>query len=292
MKLLKVLKSSFPPEIRQKLLHFLSKISSNLNGPFVDSLLVKSGEYKFLVAVNDMSVGKSLRQRGSYGKDELKIISKLVNTESTVIFIGAHIGALAIPTAKKVKEAIFVEANPMTFEYLSTNIFLNNLKNTVSYNIAVGEKDGKINFVMNTVNSGGSKREPLIKKSMYYYDAPITVNVPMVSFDNLLDHKSRVYDLVFMDIEGSEFFALKGMPKTLRKTKALIVEFIPHHLRNVSNVSVKKFLAEIEPFFRYCFVPSKETYLTKKDFLNFFEEMFIKDQTDDGLVFTTEYVKF
>jgi FkbM family methyltransferase len=292
MRLKKILKAIIPSRLSLKLLTFRSVISSKLNGVYVESLLVKSGGYKFLVAVDDMVVGSALRRKGVYGENELKIISKLTNLDSTVVFIGAHIGAIAIPTAKQVRCAIFIEANPKTYEYLSLNILLNNLKNTVSYNVAAGEKDGEINFVMSKVNSGGSKREPLVKESMYYYDKPMTVTVPMVALDNLIDARTQVYDLILMDIEGSEFFALKGMTEILKKTKALVVEFLPHHLRNVANVSVSDFLSEIEVIFGYCYVPSQKQYLTRAEFLNFFEGMFVRDEGDCGLIFTTEFVGF
>jgi FkbM family methyltransferase len=239
-----------------------------------------------------MIVGMSLRRKGVYGEGELKIISKLINPDSAVIFIGTHIGALAIPTVKQVRSAILIEANPKTYEYLSANIALNNIKNSVLYNVAVGEKNGQINFLVNTVNSGGSKREPLIKNSIYYYDNPETICVPMVALDNLIENRSQVYDLVYMDIEGSEFFALKGMTEILGKTKVLIIEFVPHHLKNVANVSVVDFLAEIECKFSFCYVPSHEKYLTRREFLAFFEAMFIRDEFDDGLVFTKNFVNF
>ena len=95
-----------------------------------------------------------------------------------------------------------------------------------------------------------------------------------------------------MDIEGSEFFALKGMEKTLQRVRSLIIEFIPHHLENVAGVSVANFLAPITFHFDYCYVPSKKIYLTKSEFVGFFEGMYIRGESDDGLVFTTEFVEF
>jgi len=48
--------------------------------------------------------------------------------------------------------------------------------------------------------------------------------------------KLKSFDLIFVDIEGSEYFAFKGMQKIFKQSKVLITEFVPHHLKNVSSV--------------------------------------------------------
>ncbi|MGH7427267.1 MAG: hypothetical protein ACREJ4_02740, partial [Candidatus Methylomirabilaceae bacterium] len=60
-----------------------------------------------------------------------------------------------------------------------------------------------------------------------------------------------------MDIEGSEYFALQGMQKILAHARVLVVEFLPHHLKNVSGVTVEQFLSVIPPHFRTLTIPSK-----------------------------------
>ena len=88
----------------------------------------------------------------------------------------------------------------------------------------------------------------------------------MQQFDNLTDGVDEKFDLVFMDIEGSEYFALKGMQNTLRRTENLVVEFISHHLKNVANVSVSEFVSIIEPYFQYLYVPKLEQYFQNAGF--------------------------
>lgn len=278
--------------IKRKIIFLTSLLFNQICGPFTTGLLVKCGNNKFAVDVRDMSVGLRLRYFGSYCDEELSRIYKLVNFQSSVIFIGAHIGALGIPTARRVNDAIFIEANPRTYELLMTNIAINDLKNIKSYNLAVGEKNGVINFVSNTVNSGGSKRQPLFKKQMYFYDKPNIITVPLVTLDSLLICNKNYYDLLYMDIEGSEFFALQGMSNILKNVKALIVEFIPHHLKYVAGVSVIDFLNLITPYFDYCYVPSKNKHLTKCQFQIFLESMYFANECDDGLVFTSKFINF
>ena len=270
----------------------VSLLTQKINGSHVKGLLVESGNEIFLVEATDMYVGRQLRYSGLYGKEELSRIEVLISENSNVVFVGTHVGALAIPTAKKVSKSYFVEANPSTYKFLKSNILLNELDNVITHNVAIGEAEGEINFVLSKVNSGGSKREPLNKKDMYYYDNPNTVSVPMVTLDKLLNEFSEEIDLVFMDIEGSEYFALKGMQDTLKRTKSLIIEFIPHHLKNVSGVSVETFLQEISPHYAYCYIPSRNRTILKADFLSVLNDMFLNDESDDGIIFTKKEVRF
>lgn len=277
---------------KRRLALMLAWMTRKLNGPFTTGLLVACGSERFAVDVADMSVGRRLRFGGVYGKEERRRIGQLIDAESHVIFIGTHVGALAIPAAKQARSAIFIEANPATFRLLSLNIQLNDLRNVRAHNVAVGEKEGTIQFVLSTVNSGGSKREPLRKEKAYYFDNPRTASVPMVTLDALLGDSSEPIDLMFMDIEGSEYFALQGMRGALQRTKSLVVEFIPHHLTNVAGVSVDEFLAEVGREFGHCYIPSKNMYVERSGYSGAFGEMFRNGESDEGVIFTREYLKF
>ena len=94
------------------------------------------------------------------------------------------------------------------------------------------------------------------------------------------------FDLVVMDLEGSEYFALRGMRRILAGAKHLIVEFLPHHLSSVAGVSVDDFVAEIEPFFDELFIPSLKIRVGKDAFLSELSKMFQVGAWDDGIVFS------
>ena len=40
--------------------------------------------------------------------------------------------------------------------------------------------------------------------------------------------KDEKFDFIFMDIEGSEEPAMRGMPRLISQTKVLVSEFLPH----------------------------------------------------------------
>lgn len=121
-----------------------SKLTNRLNGAAAQAILTKSENYRFLVGVEDSGVGLNLRSTGVYGAEELRKISGLIDANSEVLFVGAHIGALAIPTAKICRNVYAVEANPDTFELLRMNVAINECKNVRLYNFAAGEADGEI----------------------------------------------------------------------------------------------------------------------------------------------------
>ncbi len=123
---------------------------------------------------------------------------------------------------------------------------------------------------------------PKVHAFEYFYDAPETVMVEARSLDSYLDGEK--FTLVFMDIEGSEYFALKGMQDILRNAKTLFIEYLPHHLKNVSGVTPREFLAQIEPHFDKLFIPSKNIRVEKSQFLSALQAMFDRDQGDDGLI--------
>jgi FkbM family methyltransferase len=246
--------------------------------------LVKTEHGLFTVDQEDLTVGWKLRRNAQYGSDELKWLEPYLNQEADVLVVGAHIGSLAIPISRKCKEVVAIEANPHTFQLLSQNILLNQIRNCIAFNIAASNKTETISFLMNKVNSGGSKRVPVHKEQMYYYDNPAEIHIQAYSLDEYMP--DRNFGIVVMDIEGSEYFALKGMQSILSNASVLAIEFLPHHLKNVSDVSVETFLSLISPHFSSLRIPSKNKTVSSSDFLTTLSSMFEANQEEDMIFFS------
>jgi FkbM family methyltransferase len=252
-------------------------------GPHVYAVVVKSENGLFAVDPEDFVIGRALRTEGAWALGELERFRSYVTRDSRVLIVGAHIGTLAIPISKLCKEVVAIEANPVTYELLTTNITLNSITNCRTINIAASDKDENIDFLLSRANSGGSKRVPKSKEFVYYYDDPEVVSVKAVSLDAYLDDKQ--FDMVVMDIEGSEYFALKGMPEILANAALLAVEFLPHHLKNVSGVTVDQFLSVIDPGFSRLTILSKKQVVNRPEFAACLGEMYEKGEGDDGIIF-------
>ena len=275
-------------KLRLKLDTLLAKTRKRLLGKHGFAILCETSNGYFAVDPEDLGVGGALLKHGEYGGDEMAVIDGFITPASRVLIVGAHIGSLVIPVSKKVKEVVAIEANPKTFRLLQAAIALNHAANVTAVHIAASDKREEIPFLMSRANSGGSKRVPKTYMSWYYYDNPETVQVPAHPLDEYLPGS---FDVIIMDIEGSEVFALRGMPRILSNASMLQVEFLPHHLKNVSGVSVKDFLAAIEPFFDRLWVPSRQIKVEKPDFLNVLQSMFDKDEGDNGIIFTKAAVR-
>ena len=234
----------------------------------------------------DLEVGHQLRANGSFGMNEVERINQFVDKNSSVLIVGRHIGSLAIPISKSVDNCTVIEASPKNYELLKMNILLNNCENISTYNLAASESKGRIQFQMNSVNSGGSKRLPINNKFMYRYDDPEVIEVESETLDTLLEGKK--FDLILLDIEGSEYFAMKGMPTLLANCRTLIVEFLPHHLTNVAGITVEQFLENIPKQMKRLTIPSRNQTVSVEQAGPTLQDMFDKNQGDDGLIFLAE----
>ncbi len=241
-----------------------SKARRRLIGENAVGILYESENGLILTEPGDYAIGKSLAVEGAFGSDILLEVDNLGLKEAAVCIVGAHVGTLVIPVARNARHVSAYEANPKTFKLLQMNLLLNGIENVTARNLAASDSFGKLDFYCNSVNSGGSKRKPLKDRYIYNYDHPSLIQVDAYPLDEIDDN---VYDLIIMDIEGSEYFALKGMQRILSNARAMIIEYLPHHLDNVAGVSDKEFLSVFSIFFDSVKIIGKNEVYKKNEFL-------------------------
>jgi FkbM family methyltransferase len=237
----------------------------------------------FAVDPEDGGVSAYILREGSYMDEECKLAQSVIPTDGDVLVVGTHIGAHAIRLAKACATLVAIEANPKTFRFLSANLALNNCSNVQAFNIAAADKEGKIEFLLSRANSGGSKRAPTKMYLHYAYDNPEVIEIDCVPLDNLLG--VRRFDLIIMDIEGSEYFALKGMQGILSASRALSVEFLPHHINDVANVSIHEFIETILPHFEWMYVSRHNKIICKHAIAGVIVKMYQANEGHEGLYF-------
>ena len=227
-----------------------SKKRKKIFGPNAKGIIYDSKNGYMALPISDITIGKNLGFKGHWNFNEIQKLLQQTTQDDVIYFIGTHVGTLLVPIAKKVKTVVGFEANEDTFWFIKANLCLNKISNATIFNKAVGDGAKKVIFYKNTVNTGGSKIKPIKDSILYNYDNPKQVEVDMVALDPFIAEQSLTPPSgIIMDIEGAEYFALKGMQATLAKVRFLYVEFVPHHLQNVSNTSVEKFLKTITPHF-------------------------------------------
>ena len=219
-----------------------------LIGPFATAVLAETENGVLLVPVRDAFVGRALCFRGSYDPAILRCLLAQCGRDSEVLVVGAHVGAFAIPVARKVRKVAAVEANPKTHELLALNALLNGLRNLEIHHFAAGDRTEDVSFVAASTNTGGSRvRMGEWGRRPNFTESPQTVIVPMRRLDDVFPDAN--FDLIIMDIEGAEAMALKGMQNLLARSRALVVEIVEEHLRQIAKINNQQFLALISPFF-------------------------------------------
>ena len=286
MKYYRQLKVFIEMNIKFKLRIIASKFIKIFIGPYIYTFIARTNQGVFAVDPDDFGVGRRLLTKGSFSEDELATLKKYINIKSNLLVVGAHIGTIVIPIAKQCQSVIAIEANPETYELLKLNIQLNNINNVTTHNIAASDSRQNIEFLFNKTNSGGSKRTPKIKDWRYYYDKPQTILIKGDRLDDYLEE--NIFDVILMDIEGSEYYALKGMQKILKNSNILFIEFLPHHLKYVSNVKLEEFVELIKPHFDKLLIPPQNIKVKKPMFLDTLKKLYDEDIGKDSIIFLKE----
>lgn len=165
-----------------------------------------------------------LRKNGIYENTETNIIRSILNYSDVVLDLGANIGYFTLIMAKQCKYVFSFEPDPINYNILSKNIELNKVENVELYQYAIGENIGKIDLHLCEFNTGMHR----IYKSQYCKGGIIKVN--MTTIDKLISDGIITDNIKFikMDLEGSEFGALRGMKNLLEERKpTVLMEFHP-----------------------------------------------------------------
>jgi len=189
---------------------------------------------------------------------------------------------MVVPIAQKVQNVCAVEANPRNFDLLKKNIELNQLKNVTIYQKFISDSKKSIRFLDDINFTAGSKIFPKKNSSFYKDDDAQIIEMESISVDDLFSGEK--FDFILCDIEGAEIDALKGMTETLKRAACLGIEFMPHHIRNVSDASVEDFLENLWDF-QTLYSPRLTRGVHREGFSDLLNLMFEKDVSDECLIF-------
>jgi len=153
-------------------------------------------------------------------------IDAYVKPGSFVLDIGANIGTTITRMAAKVGNdgrVIGFEPNLINFQRASNHIQLNELTNCKVENLGLGDKPGVLKLYKVNEHNPGMNRILLDKEEAgeYAYD-----EVQVITLDDYFDkNELPTVNAVKIDVEGFEYFVLKGSAKILAKdTPALFME--------------------------------------------------------------------
>lgn len=167
--------------------------------------------------------------------DEESFITSYLREGDTFIDVGANIGYVTLTAAKKIGNSgkiISIEPHPRTFIFLNKNIKANAFMNIETYNLAMGNENGKISF-----SNSKSDEQNFINKSG-------SIDVSIRRLDELFNGPS--VEFLKIDTEGYELLVLQGAKETLAKTKTIYLEIFQSHFDryNYKRKDLFRFLAD------------------------------------------------
>ena len=183
-------------------------------------------------------------KRGKIESPEDEFLKKVVQKGWKILDIGAHWGGFTLLFAHLVgKEGKVhsVEASPINYHLLVKNVCLNRFEDRVkTYNLAAGDKNGEVELLLAKTSSGHNT----VLNSRTDLPVKERIKVPLRRLDDIFPNE--VFNLIKIDIEGFEYFALKGLENVIERSSPLwlFIEFSPQFMGNELTQKLESFLTD------------------------------------------------
>lgn len=207
-------------------------------------------KYNFAMVVNgqDRAVAESLIQFQAHEPQVTEVLLRYLKPDIHFLDIGANIGYYSLLVASQCPRAqIFsFEPDKKNFQLFRTSIFYNSYDKLIkAFPLAVGEQNETI-WVSDLGNNSNFGARFTAKKlahlqAMVHGPHPYFATVKAVKLDSFLT--AQRIDLIKIDIEGYEPFAIKGMINILKRDRPVIIsEFAPSNLSTVGQSAAEEYL--------------------------------------------------
>jgi FkbM family methyltransferase len=184
------------------------------------------GKYKIKIKINnfifEIDIRESIERKTYFIREyekkrmeQLHLFSKTNNSE-ILIDIGANIGFYSILSSDRYKQIYSFEPNERNFKVLKKNIENNKLKNIQILNFGLGENEEVL------IGNSNTKGE-LFQTSGFAInkDNKKGERVLVKRGDDVLHFQNNTLTIK-IDVEGFEFFVLKGLKNTLLNNRCIL----------------------------------------------------------------------
>jgi len=221
-KILKILfKFNF---IKSKYFGLHNKVFKPLN-LFKEIILKVKFNGFFLVLHLDDWIQENIYFLGEYEKAELKTLDFFLKENSVFVDFGANFGLFTLYASKLIGidgRVVSFEPFKKNYKALTNNIAINKFMNIQPENIAIGDREGKINLYYD------SREMNLGMASTKFIENSYSEKAAVITLDSYFRDKSisRI-NFIKIDIEGHEYKALLGMKNLLlRFHPTLLIEIL------------------------------------------------------------------
>ncbi len=182
---------------------------------------------KFTFYDNDRYIGRQLDVLGYYSENEVQTLLGLVTSNSIVVDVGANIGAITVPLARKAAMVYAFEVQPEIDAILRRNAKLNRLgRKIVGCNRAVGAKDGWVEvprYDMDApdMNTGAIPVVEVPSRPWPPAFPADAIIVEMAPLDDLIFVLDWI-DLIKIDVEGMEGDVIRGAKRIIEECQPIL----------------------------------------------------------------------
>ncbi len=159
------------------------------------------------------------------------LLVDILTDSSCFIDVGANLGWYTCVAASQIRDGIVhsVEMDDLNLRLLEANIRLNGFSNVVTYNLAISDEPGTVNYTRSTDRPAANFRLQLAAIGRGHN----TVSVPSTTLDKLCADQRLQPDVIKIDVEGAEGRVIAGMKTVLQTVRPqILLEVHPDHLQN------------------------------------------------------------
>jgi len=201
---------------------------------------------KMKILSKDKGISSELIIYGVHEPLTTKLILSEIKPGMTILDIGSNIGYYAILESNLIGttgKIYSIEPSPINFKLLEENLKLQKMNNFKIFNLAIGNKNDKLEFLISEKSNWSKIKEDsdIIGKN----DTIITVPVKSLNLFCKENNLEKI-DLIRMDVEGYEEKIIEGGKEILKNIKPiLMIEIHKMYLGKERTIKILKELNEL-----------------------------------------------
>lgn len=186
--------------------------------------------------------------KGEWEVETTRWFKQLAKKGDVIVDIGANMGYYTLLASKIVGDSGKVyafEPDPTNYSVLCKNVALNEIKNAITIQKAVSDKNGSMTLYLDGKDIGA---HTLYKNGK----ARKSVVVDSITLDEYFKGKEYPINIIKMDIEGAEMAAMRGMGKIIKLNDDLKI-FMEFHLPWIrrAGVSPEYFTSQLLEYYNF-----------------------------------------
>lgn len=200
---------------------------SNIESQYVSTVFKHT-----MLAIKNDAITNQIIRFGIYEREIIEFILKLLQKiEKPIIFdVGANIGNHSLAFSLFAEQVYSFEPTVPIYQFLRQNIFINNIKNINAVNKGLSDKNIESYININTTGNVGASSIG-IQTENYVKD-----KIHLIKGDSFVDEfKIQKVDLIKIDVEGHELFAIKGLNNTIEKFRPIVIMEWVNNIEEFSN---------------------------------------------------------